>query len=95
MEESIARLEAVTLEQVRKLYAEQLGGQAGELVVVGDFDPAPATKQVDDMLKDWKATTPYQRIARPAKTDVKGEPRGDRDAGQGQRRLRRRPDAGR
>jgi zinc protease len=73
VEESIERLEAVTLDQVRKLYTEQLGGQAGELVVVGDFDAVAATKAMDDALKGWKAGVAYRRIERPAGAVVKGE----------------------
>jgi zinc protease len=73
LEESISRLDAVTLDQVRRLYADQLGGQEGELVVVGDFDPQEVIAQVGDLLKDWKAGTPYERIAHPAVPGVKGE----------------------
>jgi zinc protease len=72
VEESLNRLEATTLDRVRGLYTEQLGGQNGELVVVGDCDPAAVLKQVDDALKDWKASVPYKRIERPAQV-VKGE----------------------
>jgi zinc protease len=71
--ESIERLEAVTVEQVRKLYTEQLGGEAGEVVVVGDFDPDSTRKQLGELFTDWKAATPYQRIERPAQTDINGE----------------------
>ena len=70
LEEAIAQLDAVTRDAVRKLYSEQLGGQAGELAIVGDFDPAAATKAAADIVRDWKASVPYQRIERPAKTDV-------------------------
>jgi zinc protease len=73
VEESIERLDKVTADTVRKLYSEQLGGQNGELVVVGDFDPAQVTKLVGDALKDWKPGVPYKRIERPAVTGVKGE----------------------
>ncbi|HJT77699.1 MAG TPA: pitrilysin family protein [Gemmataceae bacterium] len=73
LEESIARLDAVTLDEVRRLYADQLGGQVGELVVVGDFDPQEVTAQLGDLLKDWKAGTPYERIPHPAVPGVKGE----------------------
>ena len=73
IEESVKRLEAVTVDQVRKLYEEQLGGAAGELVAVGDLDPAAALKQMDEILKGWKAGTPYARIERPAVEGVKGE----------------------
>ena len=73
IEESIERLEAVTVDQVRKLYEDQLGGQAGELVAVGDFDAAPALKQVEDALKGWQSKTAYKRIDRPFFEGVKGE----------------------
>jgi zinc protease len=39
IEESIARLQAVTRDQVAHLYRAYLGSQAGELAIVGDFDP--------------------------------------------------------
>jgi zinc protease len=73
VEESIQRLEAVSLDDVRKLYEDQVGGQAGELVIVGDFDPDAAIKHVEEALKDWKPKTPYKRIERPAVADIKGE----------------------
>jgi zinc protease len=62
IEESIARVKAVTADQVRRLYDEQVGVQAGELVVVGDFDPAATPPLVEEVLKDWKSGVPYERI---------------------------------
>src|SRR5262249_38510151 len=62
LEETIERIEAVTLAQIRKLYAEQIGAQHGELAAVGDFNPDALVKQVGDIVKDWKSATPYQRI---------------------------------
>jgi zinc protease len=70
-EEEIAQLEALTLDQVKKLYG-QLGGGNGELVIVGDFEPATTLPRFEDMLKDWKNGAPYARIERPARTDVMG-----------------------
>ncbi len=71
-EESIQRLQAVTRDQVVRLYKEQLGGESGELVVVGDFDPEVVTKEFTGMLGGWKATVPYRRIPNPARADFKG-----------------------
>ena len=71
IDESLARLDAVTIDEVRKLYIEQFGGQHGELVVVGDFDPAPLLKQMEDTFKDWKASVAYKRIERPMRGEVK------------------------
>jgi zinc protease len=73
IEESLARLDAVTVEEVRKLYTEQLGGQNGEFVVVGDFDPALVLKQMEDALKDWKPGVECQRVAKPAPENIKPE----------------------
>jgi zinc protease len=70
LEERIARLEATTVDQVRQLYGELLGGQCGELAVVGDFDPDQVLRQMQDILKDWKARTTYKRIPAPANTEV-------------------------
>jgi zinc protease len=70
--ESIERVEATTLEQVRKLYTQQLGAQHGEFVAVGDFDPDETVKLVEGLLKGWTTETTYRRIARPAKTNGDG-----------------------
>ena len=73
LDESMERLEAVTVDQVRKLYEEQVGGSAGEFVAVGDLDAAAVLKQMEDALKGWKAKTPYSRIERRFVEGVKGE----------------------
>lgn len=70
VEESLTRLDAVTPEEVRKIYAEQLGGQHGELVVVGDFDPTVVVKAMDGALKEWQANVPYKRIERPLRGEI-------------------------
>src|SRR5262249_51276902 len=72
LEEELTRVQEVTLDQVKKLYADQVGATAGELVFVGDVDAEAATKQVAELLKDWKAGTPYKRIARPKPSEAKG-----------------------
>ncbi len=64
--EEIERLNATTLEQVKKLYHDHVGGQVGELAIVGDFDAEPVLKQAEGFLSGWKAQTPYERIASPA-----------------------------
>jgi zinc protease len=73
VEESIVRLEKVTIEGVRRLYEEQLGAVAGEAVVIGDFDPAATAQTLGEMLQDWKAATPYRRVERKAHTEIVGE----------------------
>lgn len=71
--EEIKMVEDTTLDDVKKVYKEQLGGQTGELVVVGDFDPEAVKAQVAAILKDWKSDTPFKRIDRKADLSVKGQ----------------------
>jgi zinc protease len=71
VDEQIERLRAVTFDQVRQLYDQYIGARAGELVVVGDFDPDATLKSVAGMLEGWKASKPYARIDTPAR-EVRG-----------------------
>ncbi len=73
IEGSIARLEAVTHAEVADLWSMQLGGQNGELVLVGDFDPDRVVEQTEAILRGWTAPTPYRRIERPAVAGIPGE----------------------
>jgi zinc protease len=72
LEENIERVNATTLDDVRKLYEEQVGAVDGQLVIVGDFDPQPTLEAVNGFLKDWKPSVRYERIERPARTEVAG-----------------------
>ncbi|MGE3807960.1 MAG: M16 family metallopeptidase [Gemmataceae bacterium] len=72
LQESIERLDKLTLDDVKKLYAEQLGGTTGELVLVGDYDDG-VLKQIAGMLEGWKSAIPYERIAKPANLSAKGQ----------------------
>jgi zinc protease len=71
-DEQIAKLKAVTIEQVRKLYEEYLGAVAGELTIVGDFDPQAAVLKLNEVFDDWKPKQPYARIERRAFVEVPG-----------------------
>ena len=70
LEESLARYENVTLEQVKQLYETQLDGTNAELGIVGDFDPDSTLKLVEEMLTMWTPKVPYQRIARKVSNSV-------------------------
>ncbi len=63
VEESLARLEKVTISDVSRVYEEQIGGTHGELVLVGDFDKDSTLKQLEGLFTEWKPRVPYQRIA--------------------------------
>jgi zinc protease len=70
IEEAIAQIDTVTVEQVRRLHAEQLGGQVGEFAAVGDFDPAATREVLADVLKGWTTDIPYRRIVPVPVADI-------------------------
>jgi zinc protease len=70
VEESIGRVKAVKLEQIRELYANYLGSQCGELAVIGDFDPAEVKSLFEEILEAWPPQKPYARIHQVVFTDV-------------------------
>jgi len=72
VEESIERLKGASYDQVARLYHDYLGSQAGELTIVGDFDPASCLPILKETLAGWKAAQPYARIASPLNREVAG-----------------------
>jgi zinc protease len=63
IDESIARTKAVTLDQVKAFYNDFYGPQSGNLVIVGDFDPAQIRPVVEEAFGGWKSPHAYHRIA--------------------------------
>ncbi len=51
---------------VKKIYDEFLSAQAGDLVLVGDFDEEAVLKAFKATLADWRSKKPYERIAKKA-----------------------------
>lgn len=72
LEESLQRLEKLSRDDVVKLYKEQLGGQTGEIVLVGDFDDKAVVPQLESLVAGWKTSVSHERITRTANTKVKG-----------------------
>ena len=72
LEETLDRLESVTLDQVKTLYTTQVGGSQVELAVVGDFDPDATIKQVKEMLAGWESKVPVKRIDRKVSDTITG-----------------------
>lgn len=62
VDENLADVGSVTLDEVKKFYERFYGGSHGELVVVGQFDTAAAEKAAADLFGNWTSTAPYQRI---------------------------------
>jgi zinc protease len=71
-QENIARAEAVTLDQIKDIYATQVGAANGELAVVGDFDPEATLAKVKEILSGWESKVPYRRIERKSPADRPG-----------------------
>jgi zinc protease len=63
-DEDIADVKALTLDDVKNFYKTFYGASAGELVVVGDFDPAQVASQAAQLFGSWKNTTPFTRVQR-------------------------------
>lgn len=73
IEEELKLTESLTATAVKQLYSDMLGAQAGQIVVVGDFDEDSTVAALSGMLKGWKSKQPYERIARRGDIDVKAE----------------------
>jgi len=72
IDESIARLKGATHAQLEQLYRDYLGAQAGELTIVGDFEPEKCVPILKQILSGWKGIKPYARIANPLLNSSKG-----------------------
>jgi zinc protease len=62
LDETLAELKAVTLDQVKKFYADFYGAQSGEFAVVGDFDDKAIAKLAGDLFNGWPSKSPYARL---------------------------------
>ncbi|HEY8459448.1 MAG TPA: pitrilysin family protein [Blastocatellia bacterium] len=64
IDEQIADLKAVTLDDVKKFHGDFYGADHGELAVVGDFDEKEIAKLAGELFGGWKSSRPYARIPR-------------------------------
>ncbi|BDU71036.1 M16 family metallopeptidase [Mesoterricola silvestris] len=62
LDESIADMKAVKVEDVKALHDAFYGASNGELTIVGDVDPKEARALVESLLGSWKSPAPYKRI---------------------------------
>jgi zinc protease len=72
MEESMAELEKVTLEDVVNIYKSQISSSVAEIAIVGDFEPEPVVNAVKTALQNWKSQVPFRSIERDAIKEMKG-----------------------
>lgn len=62
LDEEIAEVKALTLEDVKRFHKDFYGASVGELAVVGDFDPAEIGKVAAELFADWKSPTAFKRV---------------------------------
>jgi zinc protease len=62
IDEQIEDASKVTLEDVKKFHAQFYGASHGELVIVGQFDPAALSKTATELFGNWASPAPYRRI---------------------------------
>ena len=62
LDEQVASIKAVTLDQVKQHYKNFYGIAQAEMAVVGDFDANAVTKLIGDEFGNWKSAVPYTRI---------------------------------
>jgi zinc protease len=62
--ERLARLRAVTRDDVAAYWQKFWGGSDAEVAVVGDFDPAEVKALLTKTFGDWKSPVRHQRIVR-------------------------------
>ena len=64
LDQQIAELQAVSLEDVKAFHRQFYGASSGEIAIVGDFDVDATTRVIEKTLGNWKSAAPYQRILR-------------------------------
>ncbi|GGY64788.1 M16 family metallopeptidase [Pseudoduganella albidiflava] len=62
VDEQLAELKAMKLDDVKAYHREFYGASHGELAIVGDFDKEAASKTVADTLSGWNSKAAYARI---------------------------------
>jgi zinc protease len=62
IDENLADLKALTLDDVKKFYKDFYGASNGQMTVVGDFDEKEIADLVKTSLGDWKSPQPFTRI---------------------------------
>ena len=63
VEEAVAALEAVTLDDVRAFHSDFYGPQLGTLALVGDFDEAEMRAVIEEAFGDWESPHAATRVA--------------------------------
>jgi len=70
VDEQVTDYTAASLDEARRFYAQFYGASNGELVLVGDFDPAEISRAATELFGAWKSAQPFARVPQEFK-DVK------------------------
>lgn len=62
LDERVAGIKAVTLDDAKKFYKDFYGASTGEIAIVGDFDPKETEGQLTKLFGDWKSPSKFTRI---------------------------------
>lgn len=62
-DESLAKLKALSVDDLRAFHRDFYGTSEGEIVIVGDFDPVALKAQLQALFVDWKSPARYAPIA--------------------------------
>ena len=67
IDEQIAELKKVTLDEVKQFHGQFYGASSGEVVVAGEFEAAQFKATLNELLGSWRSSKPYQRMTAPYK----------------------------
>jgi len=73
VKEELERWQSLSLDDVKKIYKEYVGGVHGEVSVVGDFEIETVQPVIESILADWKPSQTYAHVPRSGDVDVKSE----------------------
>ncbi|WP_334178463.1 pitrilysin family protein [Pseudoxanthomonas sp.] len=62
LDESLAMMKALKIDDVRAFHRDLYGTSEGEIAIVGDFDPVAVRAQLEQLFAGWQAGTPYASI---------------------------------
>ena len=62
LDEDIAEIKTVTLDQVKAFHKDFYGASNGELAVVGDFDPKEISALANELFANWKSAQKFERV---------------------------------
>ncbi|TWU45928.1 Protease 3 precursor [Novipirellula aureliae] len=72
IDEQIDMYRNVSIDEIRDLHNRFLGNQAGEIAIVGDFEPAQVESLGREQLEDWTVKEPYVRVGRDPHPGIDG-----------------------